>query len=151
MSTIDSQTSSTLRQRWMRALSHADELTTYADLLTQESYQTIRPPEIGMVMVRGRMGGSGAPFNLGETTITRCAVRGAEGYVGFGYVVGRDKRRAELAAMADAQLQGNRQDYWMQTLILPLEQARQTKLATHQAEHAATRVEFFTLVRGEDA
>lgn len=151
MSTIDSQASNTLRQRWMRTLSHADELASYTDLLTQESYQTIRPPEIGMVMVLGRMGGSGAPFNLGETTIARCAVRSAEGYVGFGYVVGRDKCRAELAAMADAQLQGGRQDYWMQTLILPLEQARQTKLAVHQAEHAATRVEFFTLVRGENA
>ena len=30
-------------------------------------------------MVRGRVGGTGAPFNLGEMSVTRCSVRLADG------------------------------------------------------------------------
>ncbi len=33
------------------------------------------PPRPGMTLVRGRMGGTGSPFNLGEMTVTRCVVR----------------------------------------------------------------------------
>ena len=42
----------------------------------------LRPPETGLVMVRGRMGGSGGKFNLGEVAVTRCAVRLDGGTVG---------------------------------------------------------------------
>src|SRR4030088_3091230 len=65
----------------------------------------IRPPEIGMVMVRGRVTGSGSPFNLGEMTVTRCTVRLESGIVGHSYIAGRNERRAELAAAADALMQ----------------------------------------------
>ena len=57
-------------------------------------------------MARGRPGGDGAPFNLGEMTVTRCTVRLEDGTVGHAYVAGRDMRQAELAAVLDAVLQG---------------------------------------------
>ncbi|MFN0115117.1 MAG: phosphonate C-P lyase system protein PhnG, partial [Paracoccaceae bacterium] len=34
-------------------------------------HQALRGPEIGLVMVRGRVSGTGAPFNLGEMAVTR--------------------------------------------------------------------------------
>ncbi len=68
-------------------------------------YTVLRGPESGLVMVRGRAGGGGAPFNLGEMTVTRCTVRTESGLVGHAYIAGRDERRAELAALADALMQ----------------------------------------------
>ena len=68
-------------------------------------YRVLRGPEAGLVMVRGRAGGGGAPFNLGEMTATRCTVRTEAGFVGHAYVAGRNERQAELAALADALLQ----------------------------------------------
>ncbi len=65
----------------------------------------MRGPEGGLVMVRGRAGGGGAPFNLGEMTVTRCTVRLGSGLVGHAYVAGREPRRAELAALVDALMQ----------------------------------------------
>jgi len=66
------------------------------------AHAEVRPAETGLVMVRGRTGGDGAPFNLGEATVTRCAVQLATGEIGFGYVLGRDRAKARLAALADA-------------------------------------------------
>ena len=34
----------------------------------------LKPAETGLVMLRGRAGGDGAPFNLGEATVTRAVV-----------------------------------------------------------------------------
>ena len=65
----------------------------------------MRGPETGLVMVRGRAGGSGSPFNLGEMTVTRCTVQLGSGTAGHAYIAGRDERQAELAAVADALLQ----------------------------------------------
>src|SRR5262245_2443959 len=65
----------------------------------------LRQPETGLVMVRARAGGKGERFNLGEMTVTRCALRIEGGPAGVGYVQGRSARRAELAAAADALLQ----------------------------------------------
>ena len=68
-------------------------------------HRRLRGPETGLVMARGRQGGDGAPFNLGEMTVTRCTVRLEDGTVGHAYVAGRDMRQAELAAVLDAALQ----------------------------------------------
>lgn len=110
-------------------------------------YRMPRPPETGLCMVRGRMGGSGDAFNLGEMTLTRCVVQLADATVGVAYVIGRDRRKAELAALADALLQGGRLDPAALATIddALCEQHRQRADAV-----AATRVDFFTLVRGED-
>ena len=92
----------TPRQHWMRVLARAgSQLLAHDDELRRCEHRFIRPAQVGMVMVRGRMGGSGAPFNLGEMTVTRCVVQLADGRSGHSYVAGRSKRHAELAALAD--------------------------------------------------
>ena len=140
------------RQRWIGVLAQVvgDELSRHESALRDAEYQLIRAPEIGMTLVRGRMGGTGAPFNVGEMTVTRCVVRLADGRTGYSYLAGRDKPRAELAALADAHLQGPQQAHWLSELIEPLAQAQARRRADQNAETAASKVEFFTLVRGED-
>ena len=142
----------TTRQRWIGVLARAvgDELNRHESALRDAEYQLIRAPEIGMTLVRGRMGGTGAPFNVGEMTVTRCVVRLADGRTGYSYLAGRDTPRAELAALADAHLQGPQQTHWLNTLIEPLAQAQALRRAEQDAATAASKVEFFTLVRGED-
>jgi alpha-D-ribose 1-methylphosphonate 5-triphosphate synthase subunit PhnG len=139
------------RQHWMGVLARAgEELPRYEAELKDIDYQLVRAPEIGMTLVRGRMGGTGAAFNLGEMSVTRCVVRLGDGRTGYSYVAGRDKRHAELAALADAHLQGRDQAHWQQQVIAPLAAAQATRRAAQDAETASSKVEFFTLVRGED-
>lgn len=139
------------RQRWMGVLARAgSQLAAYESALKEAEYRLIRAPEIGMTLVRGRMGGTGSPFNLGEMSVTRCVVRLADGRTGYSYVAGRDKQHAELAALADAHLQGAEQPHWLSRLIEPLAAVQQAQQAAKAAETATTQVEFFTLVRGED-
>ncbi|BBP77596.1 phosphonate C-P lyase system protein PhnG [Pseudomonas gingeri] len=140
------------RQRWIGVLARAQgvELHAHEEALRDTDYQLIRAPEVGMTLVRGRMGGTGAPFNVGEMTVTRCVVRLADGRVGYSYLAGRDKRHAELAALADAHLQGSQQARWLSELIEPLAHAEALRRAAKAADTAATKVEFFTLVRGEN-
>lgn len=139
------------RQRWMGVLARAGTgLMTYEAALKEAEYSLIRAPEIGMTLVRGRMGGTGSPFNLGEMSVTRCVVRLIDGSTGYSYVAGRDKQHAELAALADAHLQGPEQQHWLSRMIEPLAADQQRQQAAKAAETATTQVEFFTLVRGED-
>ena len=110
------------------------------------AYHRLRGPEAGLVMVRGRAGGGGAPFNLGEMTVTRCTVRTETGFVGHAYVAGRDERQAELAALADALLQDPaEQSRLLAQMIEPLAAAQQAARATTAAKAAATRVQFFAM------
>lgn len=139
------------RQRWMGVLARAgDALDAHEAALKDSAYQLIRAPEVGMTLVRGRMGGTGSAFNLGEMTVTRCVVRLADGRTGYSYLAGRDKRRAELAALADAHLQGSDQARWLDDLIEPLAREQRERRLNRAARTATTQVEFFTLVRGED-
>jgi alpha-D-ribose 1-methylphosphonate 5-triphosphate synthase subunit PhnG len=106
----------------------------------------LRGPEIGLVMVRGRAGGAGDPFNLGEMTVARCTVRDEAGRIGHAYVAGRDLRHAELAAALDAALQDeSRHDALEQAVIAPLAAAQQAARAAAARKAAATRVQFFTM------
>jgi len=123
--------------------------THWQGLTERPDYALLRPAETGLVMVRGRISGTGAPFNLGEMTMTRCAVRLTDGPVGFGHIAGRDRRHAELAAVFDAMLQHPRWHSLNSALIDRLAQTRAERRQAEQAEIAATRVDFFTLVRGE--
>jgi alpha-D-ribose 1-methylphosphonate 5-triphosphate synthase subunit PhnG len=111
----------------------------------------LRAPEIGLVMLRGRIGSDGAPFNAGEATVTRAALRLESGQTGFGYVLGRDRDKARLMALCDAlwQIEEKRPQIEEQVLA-PLRRLQQQRRAMAQAQTAATRVDFFTLVRGED-
>jgi alpha-D-ribose 1-methylphosphonate 5-triphosphate synthase subunit PhnG len=113
-------------------------------------YQILRQPEIGTVMVRGRAGGTGAPFNLGEVTVSRASVRLTSGAVGHGYVQGRDKVAAEWAAIVDALMQGPDADDIQRQVLDPIAADLNAVADQRAAKAAATKVEFFTLVRGED-
>lgn len=113
--------------------------------------ELLRGPETGLVTVRGRIGGGGAPFNVGEATVTRATVRLASGQVGHGYALGRDKQKAKLAAIADALWQDPALRREVETkLIAPLQAALAGARERRRAETAATKVDFFTMVRGED-
>lgn len=114
-------------------------------------YAELRPVETGLVMIRGRIGGDGAPFNLGEATVTRAAVRLASGETGFAYQLGRDHDKARLAAICDALWQsGAFQTAIERHVLTPIRTRIERERGEAQAQTAATRVEFFTLVRGED-
>lgn len=111
-------------------------------------YRVLRPAEQGLVMVRGRVGGTGNRFNLGEMTVSRCAVRLVSGETGFSYRAGRSRRAAEIAAVADALLQiPSWNTRLSQQLVAPLlsEQREQRELTARRS--AATKVDFFTMTR----
>ena len=111
----------------------------------------LRGTENGLVMLRGRMGGDGRAFNLGEATVTRATVRLPSGRVGHSYALGRDKGKAKLAAIADALWQDPAQREAIETkLAAPLRAALDAARETRRVETAATKVDFFTMVRGED-
>ena len=101
-------------------------------------------------MVRGRAGGTGAPFNLGEMSVTRCTIQLADGTVGHAWVQGRDKAHATRAAIVDALMQGETADEVRGRVLVPLAEVAARRAATRRAKAAATKVEFFTMVRGED-
>jgi alpha-D-ribose 1-methylphosphonate 5-triphosphate synthase subunit PhnG len=145
---------STERQIWLSALAKAAPATLLPlwDALDAPDAVMLRPPEVGMVMVRGRTGGSGDAFNLGEMTVTRCAVRLASGETGIGYVSGRDKRHAHAAAVIDAMMQSpvhrNRAE---RLVIAPLQTAARAQAEAVSRKAKATQVEFFTMVRDRKA
>ncbi|WP_170517576.1 phosphonate C-P lyase system protein PhnG [Ruegeria atlantica] len=151
--TDKAKTAKAARQEWMGLLARApeEELIALLDEIgALPRFQWLRHPEVGGVMVRGRTGGTGAPFNLGEMTITRCSLALQDGTVGHGYVQGRSKRKAEKAALVDALMQTDAAGDVRARVIAPLGQQMQTAKTTRAAKAAATKVEFFTMVRGED-
>jgi alpha-D-ribose 1-methylphosphonate 5-triphosphate synthase subunit PhnG len=136
----------TARRRWMAVLARARPDEIAERLGPIPAYRVLRGPESGLVMVRGRTGGGGAPFNLGEMTVTRCTVRTDAGFVGHAYVAGRDERQAEVAAIADAMLQDPTEQSRMLTqLIEPLVAMQQVQRDDVAAKAAATRVQFFAM------
>jgi alpha-D-ribose 1-methylphosphonate 5-triphosphate synthase subunit PhnG len=140
------------RQAAMTVLAHSDAagIARHLDAIAVPAYENLREPENGLVMVRGRIGGDGAPFNLGEATVSRTAVRLATGEIGFGYVLGRDRQKAEMIALCDALLQSEEfADAIEQNVLAPLRAAMISERNRKAAETAATRVDFYTLVRGE--
>ena len=114
------------------------------------AFATIRAPEIGLVMLRGRMGGDGAPFNLGEATVTRAVVELETGERGYGQFLGRDPARAEQAAILEALARREADRLTVEREVLaPIRQRLAQEAQKKRAETAATRVDFFTLVRAE--
>jgi alpha-D-ribose 1-methylphosphonate 5-triphosphate synthase subunit PhnG len=142
------------RQRWMSVLATAPprELEEAWERLGQRpGYAFVRRPEIGLVLVRGRAGGTGMRFNFGELPVTRCSVRLADGTVGHAYVGGRSPRHAEIAAVLDALLQkGEGRDDLETRVVAPLAERREARRRAALSRSQPTRVEFFTLVRGEE-
>ena len=142
------------RKTWMSTLSKArayDVESFWKNLTNHPQFKLLRAPEIGGVMVRGRMGAQGDTFNLGEMTVTRCSVQLDTGEVGHSYVQGRDRGHAERAAIIDALLQGPRYEEVFSTIILPLSKLHSDRIDLRSRKAAATKVDFFTMVRGEDS
>jgi alpha-D-ribose 1-methylphosphonate 5-triphosphate synthase subunit PhnG len=140
------------RRAAMAVLSHSMSAAIVDRLETIElpAHETLREAESGLVMVRGRVGGDGAPFNLGEATVSRAAVRLVSGEVGFGYTLGRDQAKARMIALCDALVQSKEFAGSVEAkVIAPLREAMLARRHQKAAEAAATRVDFYTMVRGE--
>jgi len=143
-----------LRQIAMSLLVEAtpDELAAAETALGPlPGFRHLRQPETGLVMLRGRTGGAGDPFNVGEATVTRCLIVTEAGTEGAAYHLGRDQRRAEKAALFEALA---REPDWCErvetVLLAPLRERLAQERRMQAAKAAATRVDFFTMVRGED-
>ncbi len=150
-STTAADAAQSARQRRLSILAKApaDRLEAlWREIGETPDYALLRRPEIGLVMVQGRISGSGAPFAAGEMTVTRAAVRLDGGQVGIGYVGGRRPRQAELVALIDAlgQLPNWRQPI-EDRIVAPLAQEAETRRRHRLAKAAATKVDFFTVAR----
>ncbi len=140
------------RKAAMTVLAHsaAAEIAAHLGAIALPTYEDLREAENGLVMVRGRIGGDGAPFNLGEATVSRAAVRLASGEVGFGYTLGRDKAKARMIALCDALVQSQEFAGLVEAkVIAPLREALLAARQQKAAQTAATKVDFYTMVRGE--
>ena len=137
----------TVRQERMRllALASVERLEAGLSAITPPDYEVVRGPETGLVMIRGRVGNTGDAFNVGEALATRCVVSLKDGCLGYAWVLGEDARRAELAALYDALWQ---REGYAEALDREAERARRVREDAAAVE--PTRVDFFTLVRGED-
>ena len=160
MSVSPASPSPAMRRAWMAVLARTPRAELEAafnralDGFSAPAFDWLRPPETGLAMVRGRIGGTGDAFNLGEATVTRATLRLREPVgnapVGVACHLGRDRRRAELAALADALLQVPEQHPGLHAqLIEPLAARIAAQRSARQQDAAATRVEFFTMVRGD--
>ncbi|WP_375691157.1 phosphonate C-P lyase system protein PhnG [Pseudooceanicola sp. LIPI14-2-Ac024] len=142
------------RKAWMSLLAKApaaEVVRLWQAHGAAPEFSWLRAPEVGAVMVRGRAGAVGAPFNLGEMSVTRCSLRLADGTVGHAYVQGRDKDKAQIAALVDALMQTAEADGLRKVMLDPLAAGLAEGATARAARAAATKVEFFTMVRGENA
>ena len=153
------ETPPNLRQRAISAFALAPALrlrSAFAALVKDAAHDVpaampVRGPEIGLVMMRGRAGGGGAPFNLGEASVCRATVRLPSGEVGHAMILGRDPEKARLAAHLDALWQhADWHERVEANVVQPLLVADAEDAAQLAAETEATRVDFFTVARGED-
>lgn len=141
------------RRLWMAVLAKTtlEDLEAACSNITCPGFNWLRRPETGLFMVSGRIGGSGNRFNLGEVTVTRCALALPSGVIGHAYVTGTSHRHAELAALGDALMQqAETADRYEQEVIEPLARVHIQRADAASRKVAATKVNFYTLARGED-
>lgn len=142
------------RQHWMSVLAQAQSeklLELSNAYIDAEMFDSIRPPETGLTQIRARAGGTGSQFNFGDMTFTRCMVRYRDDIFGHSYIAGRNKTQALRAAQMDALLQTREyKEELLRQVIEPLAETQQARQQARAEEAATTKVDFFTLVRGED-
>jgi alpha-D-ribose 1-methylphosphonate 5-triphosphate synthase subunit PhnG len=142
------------RQRLLSVLAKAsgkDLLSCWKQTGLDPSVELLRGPESGLVALQGRAGGTGQPFHVGEVSATRVTVRIGSGQVGHAMISGRDARKAQLVAVIDALAQDpGHAELVEREIVAPLEQLARAADARIRQETAATRVNFFTMLRGED-
>lgn len=144
----------TARQHWLSVLAHssAAELDAHWQPLNlTPEFTLIRPAEIGLTRLQARMGATGKRFVVGDATVTRAVVRLNDGTLGYSYLLGRDKAHAERCALMDALLQQTETAELLQEKIInPLAASREEQRQLRAREIASSKVDFFTLVRGEN-
>lgn len=142
------------RQDWMSILarSQAKEIAVrWATLNVRPEYTLIRPTEIGLIQLQGRIEVTGQRFMLGDMTVTRAAVEVGEGVTGYSYIIGRDKAKAELCAFIDALLQQEAHGARILAAVIePLARRLQEIRDKQRREVAPSKVSFYNLVRGEE-
>ncbi|BDR16640.1 phosphonate C-P lyase system protein PhnG [Vibrio sp. STUT-A11] len=141
------------RRQWMKELSLApfDQLSELWEAFSDKpSYKHLRATESGLVQVRGKLGNTGDRFNMGDVTMTRAFIALENGLNGFAYVQGRNKQHADIAAVLDALMQSDSAPAVNELILGPLNQARIERRRAATEETLKTKVDFFTLVRGED-
>ena len=149
------------RQSWLSLMAVSEDAglaeaweKCEAEGMLSAPYSFLRRPEVGLTMVRGRVGGTGAPFNMGEMTVVRCVVSTADQQTGdvisgFACIAGRDKKRAERVARLDALFQDRKYGLKARAAVLErLQLMRQEKRQVSTSKTAATKVDFFTMERG---
>ena len=140
------------RKFWMSLLAtsnKSDLLNLWEQKKIKVNYVWLRTPEIGSIMAQGRMGVTGDKFNIGEVTITRCSLKLNCGTIGHSYVQGRSKKKAEISALCDALMQTKMSKEINKNIIIPLEKIKKDNKDKILSKAEATKVDFFTLVRGE--
>jgi alpha-D-ribose 1-methylphosphonate 5-triphosphate synthase subunit PhnG len=140
------------RKFWMSLLAtsnQSDLLNLWEQKKIKVNYVWLRTPEIGSIMAQGRMGVTGDKFNIGEVTITRCSLKLNCGTIGHSYVQGRSKKKAEISALCDALMQTKMSKEINKNIIIPLGKIKKDNKDKILSKAEATKVDFFTLVRGE--
>ena len=140
------------RKSWMSLLAtsnQSDLLNLWEQKKINIRYDWLRTPEIGSIMAQGRMGVTGDKFNIGEVTITRCSLKLNCGTIGHSYVQGRSKKKAEISALCDALMQTKMSKEINKNIIIPLGKIKKDNKDKILSKAEATKVDFFTLVRGE--
>ena len=140
------------RKFWMSLLAtsnQSDLLNLWEQKKIRVNYIWLRTPEIGSIMAQGRMGVTGDKFNIGEVTITRCSLKLNCGTIGHSYVQGRSKKKAEISALCDALMQTKMSKEINKNIIIPLGKIKKDNKDKILSKAEATKVDFFTLVRGE--
>ena len=140
------------RKSWMSLLATSnknDLLNLWEQKKINIRYEWLRTPEIGSIMAQGRMGVTGDKFNIGEVTITRCSIKLNCGTIGHSYVQGRSKKKAEISALCDALMQTEMSNEINKSIIIPLEKIKKNNKDKILSKAEATKVDFFTLVRGK--
>lgn len=142
------------RQRWLSVLAHSSAAlleTHWQALNLQPAFTLIRPAEIGLTRLQARMGATGKRFVMGDATVTRAVVQLSDGTLGYSYLLGRDKAHAERCALLDALLQQpETRQVLEEKIITPLAAWRDEQRQLRAREIASSKVDFFTLVRGDN-
>ncbi|WP_314984294.1 phosphonate C-P lyase system protein PhnG [uncultured Pantoea sp.] len=142
------------RQRWLSVLAHSSAALLEAHwqaLNLQPAFTLVRPAEIGLTRLQARMGATGKRFVMGDATVTRAVVQLDDGTLGYSYLLGRDKAHAERCALLDALLQQpETRQLLEEKIITPLAAWRDEQRQLRAREIVSSKVDFFTLVRGDN-
>ena len=115
------------------------------------NFRRLKGPVSGLIALHGRIGGGGDPFQFGEATLSRAVIELETGEIGYGQALGRDLAKVERCAVIDALAQNPEHAHQIETeLIAPLRDQLIEADDSAREKVAATKVDFFTLVRGED-